>query len=81
MAVIGAAVRRDLFGVDRAIGRLLKINDVWFEVVGVLADSGGSRSLQGVDIGTTATEIHVPVTTAMRKFDRDAVLRLNRLAE
>lgn len=71
VAVIGAAVRRDLFGAGAAIGQHLKINDVWFEVVGVLEDRGDSASFQGVDIGTTATEIYVPVTTAMRKFDRE----------
>lgn len=71
VAVIGPAVRRDLFGAGEALGAHLKINDVWFEVVGVLRDRGDSSSFQGVDIGTTATEIYVPVTTALRKFDRD----------
>jgi len=70
VCVIGPAVRRDLFGFGAAVGRQLKINDVWFEVVGVLDDSGTTTSFEGVDIGTTATEILVPVTTAMRKFER-----------
>jgi len=70
VCVVGPAVRRDLFGYGNAVGRQLKINDVWFEVVGVLQDSGNATSFEGVDIGTTATEIYVPVTTAMRKFDR-----------
>lgn len=71
VCVIGGNVRRDLFGVGPALGRTLKINDTWFEVVGVLTDAGGSADFQGVDIGTTATEIYVPVTTAIRKFDRE----------
>ena len=29
VAVVGAAVRRDLFGVGTAVGGRLKINDVW----------------------------------------------------
>src|SRR6185503_10304322 len=37
VAVIGAAIRRDLFGADPALGKDVKINDVWFEVIGVLA--------------------------------------------
>jgi putative ABC transport system permease protein len=69
--VIGSGVRRDLFGYEPALGKLLKINEVWFEVVGVLADPGGGGSFQGVDIGTPATEIYIPVTTAIRKFDRN----------
>ncbi len=71
VAVVGAGVRRDLFGVQPSIGAHLKVNDTWFEVIGVLEDSGGASNFQGVDIGTTATEIYVPVTTAIRKFDRE----------
>lgn len=71
VCVIGAGVRRELFGVAEVLGQQLKINDVWFEVVGVLADSGSADSFQGVDIGTVSTEIYVPVTTAIRKFDRE----------
>jgi hypothetical protein len=44
--------------------------DSWFEVIGVLEDSGGASSFQGVDLGTTSNEIYVPVSTAIRKFDR-----------
>ncbi len=59
--MIGPAVRRDLFGYGPALGRDLKINDVWFEVVGIL-DRGRSApsSFQGVAVGSTAREIYVP---------------------
>ncbi len=73
VCVIGAAVRRDLFGYGSAVGRDLKVNDVWFEVIGVLSDSGGSGTFQGVALGSTAREIQVPVTTALRKFDREPI--------
>ena len=71
VAVIGPDVARDLFGYHEALGEQLKINDVWFEVVGVLARGNAEDSFQGVSLGTTATEIYVPFTTAIRKFDRD----------
>jgi putative ABC transport system permease protein len=38
VAVVGPAVRRDLFGYGPAVGQLVKVNDVWLEVVGALAD-------------------------------------------
>ncbi|HVT57900.1 MAG TPA: ABC transporter permease [Thermoanaerobaculia bacterium] len=41
VCVIGPAVRRDLFGYGPAVGQLLKVNDVWLEVVGVLETTGG----------------------------------------
>jgi putative ABC transport system permease protein len=70
--VIGGSVRRDLFGAQPALGHDLKINDVWCEVVGVLApEAPGGSTLQGVSIGSTAREIYMPVTTAMRKFEHD----------
>jgi putative ABC transport system permease protein len=71
VAVIGSAVRRDLFGVGPALGRALKVNDVWFEVIGVLEEVGNGGQFEGVDIGTSATELYIPVTTAVRKFDRE----------
>ena len=72
VCVIGAAVRRELFGYGPALGQLVKINDVWLEVVGVLAgDTGvGGESFQGVALGSPAREIYLPAATAERKFER-----------
>ncbi len=70
VCVIGPGVRRDLFGYGPALGGDLKVNDVWLTVVGVLLDEGGASEFEGVQLGATAQEIYVPVTTASRKFDR-----------
>lgn len=70
VAVIGPDVRRDLFGYDAVLGRWLKVNDVWLEVVGVLEASGVGGTFQGVPVESTARQIFLPVTTATRKFDR-----------
>ena len=71
VAVIGTTAARDLFGFTSPIGRPLKVNDVWFEVVGVLDRAPGGGSFQGVALGSADEEIYVPVTTALRKFHRD----------
>ena len=73
VCVIGSSVARDLFGYENPLRRRVKINEVWFDVIGVLADSQGGESFQGVTVGTTSEEIYLPVTTAMRKFQRDAM--------
>ncbi len=71
VCVIGPKVRRDLFGYGPAVGRDIKVDDVWLEVVGVLAPAGGAEtSFQGVSVGSVEEEIYVPVTTADRKLDR-----------
>jgi putative ABC transport system permease protein len=72
VCVLGAATRRELFGVSKALGQVAKVNDLWCEVIGVLApESVGASSVQGAAVSSTGREIHVPVTTALRKFEHD----------
>ncbi len=72
VCVIGAGVRRDLFGGDPALGKDVKINDAWCEVVGVLEkDSSSASAVQGIAVSSSDSEIYIPFTTALRKFDRD----------
>src|SRR5213595_3519821 len=73
VCVIGDEIRRNLFGYGPEIGKQLKVNDVWLEVVGIFAGDapGGSSSSRDVPVASNAQEIWIPVSTAMRKFDRD----------
>ena len=66
---IGEDIRRELFGYEDAVGKALKVNQLWLEVVGVLQGSGGASTVQGVAVGSTDLEIYLPVTTAIRKLD------------
>ncbi|HEX2685031.1 MAG TPA: ABC transporter permease [Kofleriaceae bacterium] len=72
VCVIGQAIRRDLFGADPALGKDIKINDIWFEVIGVLApEATAVTEVQGVAVSSTEHEIYLPFTTALRKLDHD----------
>jgi putative ABC transport system permease protein len=71
--VIGRVVRQELFGYGTAVGRDLKVNDVWLEVVGVLAGTGSATTVQGVTVGGTDHEIYVPLSTAIRKFEHPSL--------
>jgi putative ABC transport system permease protein len=51
VCVIGPAVRRDLFGYGPAVGQLVKVNEVWLEVVGVLASEGEAAQAGGEEKG------------------------------
>ncbi len=71
VCVIGPGVARDLFGWAPPLGDEVKINDVWLTVVGVLAGSGAEvDSFQGVALASSDGAIYLPVSTALRKFDR-----------
>jgi putative ABC transport system permease protein len=69
VCVIGAGVRRDLFVAEKALGRFVKVNDMWLRVIGVLAaDSllaGAAATSEG------SQDIYVPMTTLLHKFERD----------
>ncbi|MCG8462426.1 MAG: ABC transporter permease, partial [Holophagales bacterium] len=79
VAVIGDEIRRELFGSGQALGRWLKIEDVWMEVIGVLASSaptaasysgGGNGAAESpVAVEGEGRRIYIPVSTAMRKLD------------
>ncbi|MGH9381908.1 MAG: ABC transporter permease [Thermoanaerobaculia bacterium] len=73
VCVLGAEVRRELFGFEPALGREVKVNDVWLTVVGVLGGEGGGAggSFEGVDVGAPGQEVYIPASTATSKFDRD----------
>ena len=72
VCVLGSAARRDLFGADRAIGEHVKIDDVWLEVVGVLApETKADSSIEGVSVSSSAHQIYVPFSTVLRKFERN----------
>ena len=73
VCVVGQEIRRSLFGYGPVLGKQLKVNDVWLVVVGVLANDAAPAAAgqSSVASGSTSKEIWIPVTTAMRKFDRD----------
>ena len=62
VCVIGQEIRRNLFGYGPVLGKQLKVNDVWLEVVGVLENDPEQSN---------AKELWIPASTAIRKFDRD----------
>ena len=67
VAVIGETVARELFGKADPVGRSIRIKNIPFEVVGVLAPKG--QSAMGQDQDDT---VIVPITTAQRRLVRSA---------
>jgi putative ABC transport system permease protein len=60
VCVIGTGVRRDLFGFEPVLGKVLKVNDQWLTVVGVLAPAAGAgQDFQGVKVAGTANDVYI----------------------
>ena len=70
ICVLGAKLKGELFGNDRAVGEWVRIGDRRMRVVGVLADSGESF---GMDMGDLAL---IPVKTAEQLFNSPGLFRV-----
>ena len=69
VAVLGHQVAHDLFPDGKPLGRLLKVNQVWLRVVGVLADRDlGQDKFEGVALGADSNRIFVPLASARARF-------------
>ena len=69
-AVIGAKVREEMFGAEPAVGRLVRIGDRRFRIVGVLASSGQGLGMQTDEL------VFVPVALAQAMFNSNTLFRI-----
>jgi len=68
--VIGSRVKQKLFGQTAAIGEQVKIDKMWFTVVGVLRDNNLTKDeFEGVKIQDFSNDIYIPLATALKKFE------------
>ena len=71
VCVLGHRTRQDLFAFEDPLGRPVKINDVWFTVVGTLKPrSLVKESFQGVAIESGDNSVFIPITSALKMFDQ-----------
>ncbi len=74
VCVLGIVAKQKLFGFGDVLGRQIKVNDIWLTVVGVLADAVVEKQeFEGVKVQNPNNDIYIPITTAIRKFDTEAV--------
>jgi len=69
VVVLGHQAAHDLFPDGKALGRLVKINQAWWRVVGVLADRDlGQDKFEGVALGADSNTAFVPLSSARARF-------------
>ena len=70
LCVLGATVQRELFPNENPLGKLVRIGEWRFRVIGVLAPRGTSI---GMDLDEV---VEIPVETGLRLFNRGSLLRV-----
>jgi putative ABC transport system permease protein len=70
VCVLGAKVRRELFGSETAVGAWLRIGDRRFKVIGLLAEQGESMGMNTDDL------VIIPVASAHNLFNTQSLFRV-----
>ncbi|HPT28310.1 MAG TPA: ABC transporter permease [Bryobacteraceae bacterium] len=70
VCVLGESAKVNLLGYDPAVGKFVKVNDVWLQVIGVMAQQAGADTdVEGVEIISRNNLIVAPYNTVMRRFE------------
>jgi putative ABC transport system permease protein len=72
VCVLGAKAKRELFAFDDPLGSLVRIGDLDFTVVGVMADKYiGRGKIEGFELKNLNEDVYIPFATAVKKFERE----------
>jgi putative ABC transport system permease protein len=70
VCVLGESSKLNLLGYDDAIGKYVKINDVWLQVIGVLSPQASTDTdVEGVQALNRNNLVIAPLNTVMRRFE------------
>ncbi len=70
VAVLGESAKVNLLGFDPAVGKYVKINDSWLQVVGILASQQSADSdVEGLEVINRNNLVIAPLNTVMRRFE------------
>jgi putative ABC transport system permease protein len=73
ICVLGSKAKRALFAFEDPIGRSVRIGDLDFTVVGVMADKYiGRGKVEGFELKNFNEDVYIPFNTAAKKFERQA---------
>ena len=70
VCVLGESAKINLLGYDNAVGKYVKVNDTWLQVIGVLAQQATADSdVEGVEVTNRNNLVIAPLNTVMRRFE------------
>ncbi len=71
VCVLGAKAKRSLFAFEDPVGKVVRIGDLNFVVIGVMMDKYiGRGKVEGFELKNLNEDIYIPFKTALKKFDR-----------
>jgi putative ABC transport system permease protein len=70
VCVLGQSAKVALLGYEKAVGKYVKVNDVWLQVIGVLAPQAtAGTQLEQLEVSSSNDLIIAPLNTVMRRFE------------
>ena len=70
VCVLGESAKINLLGYEPAVGKFVKVNDTWLQVIGVLAQQATADSdVEGMEVTNRNNLIISPLNTVMRRFE------------
>ncbi len=70
VCVLGESAKVNLLGYENAVGKHVKVNDNWLQVVGVLSQQATADSdVEGVEVVNRNNLVIAPLNTVMRRFE------------
>jgi putative ABC transport system permease protein len=70
VCVLGEGAKVSMFGYGDALGKFVKANDTWLQVIGILKpQAGGDSDMEGVQALNRNNMIIAPFNTVMRRFE------------
>jgi putative ABC transport system permease protein len=70
VCVLGETAKVNLLGFDDAIGKYVKVNDLWLQVIGVLSQQAtADTDSEGMESANRNNMIISPLNTVMRRFE------------
>ncbi len=70
VCVLGQGAKVSLLGYEPAVGKYVKVNDVWLQVIGVLAPQAtAGTQLEQLEVASSNELILAPLNTVMRRFE------------
>jgi len=73
VCVLGAKAKKELFAFDDPIGKIIRIGELDFTVIGIMADKYiGRGKVEGLELKNFNEDVYIPLSTAQKKMERTA---------